>query len=199
MYGAAAGSNGIVWGGLRNMGLAAHIAVAVSQFPGAAPFLTTRYGCFAASQLNYILGDTGRSFLVGAGTNPPTQAHTREGFCTRANTAAECTYWRWLNGSYANPNVRLATSSLCCHVMRLLLMHCCLCALLPTGLWPGSSCTSCASRMRIENDTHKGAMDEWKLDPACRHGALAVVSALSSIVRLLCLNMLGAMFSAGVA
>ena len=30
---------------------------------------------FARSQLNYILGDTGRSYVVGWGNKPPTHAH----------------------------------------------------------------------------------------------------------------------------
>ena len=49
----------VVWGSLRNMGLGASVATSVADFPGAPDFLTTRYGCLAASQLNYILGDTG--------------------------------------------------------------------------------------------------------------------------------------------
>ena len=111
-YGAAANSaNGIVWGGLRNMGLASQLAVAVSQFPGAADFLTTRYGCLAASQLNYILGDTGRSFVVGTGETPPAQAHTREGFCTITNSRSDCSGTQWVSRSYPNPNVRASAAA----------------------------------------------------------------------------------------
>lgn len=33
----------------------------------------TKYRTFAKSQLDYILGDTGRSFVVGFGKNPPKQ------------------------------------------------------------------------------------------------------------------------------
>jgi hypothetical protein len=38
------------------------------------PSLTkaTSYFDFAQKQLNYLLGDTGRSFVVGFGKNPPT-------------------------------------------------------------------------------------------------------------------------------
>ena len=31
--------------------------------------------CFAKKQLGYILGDTGRSFVVGFGKNPPQRPH----------------------------------------------------------------------------------------------------------------------------
>ena len=40
MFGAAA-NNGIVWGGLRNIGLASHIALSVADFRGAPDFLRT--------------------------------------------------------------------------------------------------------------------------------------------------------------
>jgi hypothetical protein len=46
----------VVWGGLRNTALSSSIAAALSDFPGAPDFLSRRYGCLAASQLNYMLG-----------------------------------------------------------------------------------------------------------------------------------------------
>ena len=39
---------------------------------------------FAKSQLDYILGDTGRSFVVGFGVNPPTRVYHKESFCPPA-------------------------------------------------------------------------------------------------------------------
>jgi hypothetical protein len=37
----------------------------------------TEYRKWAKSQIGYALGDTGRSFVVGFGVNPPTQPHHR--------------------------------------------------------------------------------------------------------------------------
>ena len=34
-----------------------------------------KYRAFARQQLDYILGSTGRSYVVGFGVNPPTHAH----------------------------------------------------------------------------------------------------------------------------
>lgn len=36
----------------------------------------------AIGQLGYALGDTGRSFVVGFGKNPPKQPHHRSSSCT---------------------------------------------------------------------------------------------------------------------
>ena len=38
---------------------------------------TTEYQKWAEGQINYMLGDAGRSFVVGFGVNPPTQPHHR--------------------------------------------------------------------------------------------------------------------------
>jgi hypothetical protein len=35
------------------------------------------YREFAEKQINYALGDTGRSFVIGIGVNPPKRAHHR--------------------------------------------------------------------------------------------------------------------------
>lgn len=35
------------------------------------------YFAFAQKQLNYLLGDSGRSFVVGFGRNPPREPHHR--------------------------------------------------------------------------------------------------------------------------
>lgn len=37
----------------------------------------TAYQTFAKNQIGYALGDTGRSFVVGVGTNPPVRPHHR--------------------------------------------------------------------------------------------------------------------------
>jgi len=38
---------------------------------------TNECEAFAETQINYALGDTGRSYVVGYGTNPPQRAHHR--------------------------------------------------------------------------------------------------------------------------
>lgn len=97
---------GIVWGNSRNALGAAALAAAVADFPGAPAYLKSRYGCLAASQLNYILGDTGRSFVVGFGASPPRLPHSREGFCRRDMPADTCSFTEFTNNALPNPNVR---------------------------------------------------------------------------------------------
>ncbi|KAH3862175.1 hypothetical protein DPMN_025141, partial [Dreissena polymorpha] len=45
---------------------------------------TKQYQRWAESQINYMLGDNGRSYVVGFGTNPPTQPHHRGSSCPSA-------------------------------------------------------------------------------------------------------------------
>lgn len=40
-----------------------------------------QYRQWARSQIGYALGDTGRSFVVGFGTNPPQRPHHRSSSC----------------------------------------------------------------------------------------------------------------------
>ncbi len=41
---------------------------------------TEDYRAFAKKTIGYALGDTGRSFVVGVGVNPPTHEHHRPRF-----------------------------------------------------------------------------------------------------------------------
>lgn len=43
---------------------------------------STEYRRWAKSQIHYALGDTGRSFVVGFGTNPPQKPHHRARYRT---------------------------------------------------------------------------------------------------------------------
>jgi hypothetical protein len=54
-----------------------------SPSPHASPAadLARLYKCWARGQARYALGDTGRSFVVGWGTNPPTHVHHRAASC----------------------------------------------------------------------------------------------------------------------
>ena len=40
-----------------------------------------KYFNFAAGQINYMLGDSGRSYVVGFGNNPPKKPHHRASSC----------------------------------------------------------------------------------------------------------------------
>jgi hypothetical protein len=92
-------------GSLGMMGNAGHIALAVTDFPGAPKFLRERYGCFAVSQLNYILGDTGTSFVVGEGSVSPRRALSRDAFCGLLQLKEECTSLRFNSDFAPNANV----------------------------------------------------------------------------------------------
>ncbi|XP_063408599.1 endoglucanase G-like [Mytilus trossulus] len=66
-----------VWGSLRyasNMAFMALLAAETGLHP-------SEYRNWAKSQIGYALGDTGRSFVVGFGVNPPTQPHHRASSC----------------------------------------------------------------------------------------------------------------------
>ena len=57
---------------------------------------------FAENQLNYILGDTGRSYVCGWGNNPPQQPHHRASSCP--DQPKECG-WNDFNNQGPNPQV----------------------------------------------------------------------------------------------
>jgi len=65
------------WGSLRYAANYAHYAVQAAKLGIREEEGTS----FASSQLNYILGDTGRSYVVGWGENPPTHCHHRAASC----------------------------------------------------------------------------------------------------------------------
>ncbi|CAL8464163.1 g3698 [Coccomyxa elongata] len=73
---------GSEWGSLRFVGNAALIASVYSKAIAASDATKAhRYSCWARSQMKYILGDSGRSFVVGFGKNPPTHIHHRGASC----------------------------------------------------------------------------------------------------------------------
>lgn len=85
-------------------GEAASIAALVADFPGITPELQQRYRCLTASQVNYILGDTGRSFVVGVGEKWPRAPLSREGFCAMSWDVEQCNYNTWFT-DLANPQI----------------------------------------------------------------------------------------------
>jgi Glycosyl hydrolase family 9 len=70
------------WGSNRYALNAAAIALMAAPHFDSAFANTAR--CFAVSQINYVLGDAGRSFMVGFGKNPPLRPHHRNAACTFA-------------------------------------------------------------------------------------------------------------------
>lgn len=83
---------------------AASIAALVADFPGIDQALQKRYRCLTASQINYVLGDTGRSYVIGAGKDFPKAAHSRESFCAKSWDTEDCTYNQWFKDSVSNGN-----------------------------------------------------------------------------------------------
>lgn len=72
--------NGLVfislWGSLRHISNVAYLCLQAADIG----INTEKYRIFAKSQMDYILGDTGRSFVVGFGNNPPSRPHHRASY-----------------------------------------------------------------------------------------------------------------------
>lgn len=65
------------WGSLRYATTSAFIALSYSEWEGCPKDKQKLYFDFAKSQIDYALGSSGRSFVVGYGENPPKQPHHR--------------------------------------------------------------------------------------------------------------------------
>lgn len=61
------------WGSLRSI---ANVVFACSQ-AAASGINTDHYRTFVKAQIDYMLGDGGRSYVVGYGHNPPVKPHHR--------------------------------------------------------------------------------------------------------------------------
>ncbi|XP_077985298.1 uncharacterized protein LOC144439939 [Glandiceps talaboti] len=70
---------------------------------------TQEYLDFAQSQIHYILGDTGRSFLAGFGRHPPTRNHHRASSCP--DLPEPCT---WQHNRSPQPNPQILFGGLVC-------------------------------------------------------------------------------------
>jgi hypothetical protein len=86
------------WGSNRYAANAAFIALVAAKYG----VLVTESMEFARQQIHYMLGDSGRSFVVGFGNNPPLQAHHAAASCP--NLPAECD-WDEYNSPDANPQI----------------------------------------------------------------------------------------------
>lgn len=76
------------WSSLRLGTYSSYLGLLYATLPIAQPWLSSRAECYARSQLGYIFGDTGRSYVVGSGKNWPKQVHHREAACTLKEDAA---------------------------------------------------------------------------------------------------------------
>lgn len=65
------------WGALRYATTTAFLASVYADWSGCSDSKATTYRTFAKQQVDYALGSTGRSFVVGYGTNSPEHPHHR--------------------------------------------------------------------------------------------------------------------------
>jgi len=65
------------WGSLRYATTQAFLASVYADWSGCDPAKAAVYKEFAKKQVDYALGSTGRSFVVGFGKNPPRNPHHR--------------------------------------------------------------------------------------------------------------------------
>lgn len=92
------------WGSLRHAGNVAFVCLQAAD----AGINAAEYRDFARSQINYILGDTGRSFVVGYGVNPPQRPHHRASSCPDRPIVCD-----WNSGmSNPGPNGQVLTGAL---------------------------------------------------------------------------------------
>eukprot|EP00775_Hariotina_reticulata_P001323 gene1323-1667_t len=88
------------WGSLRHVGNALFLMKTYANKAGT-PAIKRAVDCTTRSQLGYILGDTGRSFVVGYGSDSPKRPHHRASSCPAIGT--ECT-WDYFNTASPNPH-----------------------------------------------------------------------------------------------
>ena len=65
------------WGSLRYATTTGYIAMVYADWSGCPSSKASKYVDFAESQINYALGSSGRSYVVGFGTNAPESPHHR--------------------------------------------------------------------------------------------------------------------------
>jgi endoglucanase len=75
------------WASLRLATFSSFSALSYASLPGISPSEATAARCLARSQLGYVVGDTGRSYVAGFGKNFPLQVHHRDAACTIAEDA----------------------------------------------------------------------------------------------------------------
>ncbi|XP_002735749.1 endoglucanase A-like [Saccoglossus kowalevskii] len=91
------------WGPLRYAANAAMLGLIAADYG----IRQSAYRDFAYSQINYMLGDTGRSYVVGFGNSPPERPHHRSSSCP--DYPAKCD---WAQHSSPSPNPQTAYGAL---------------------------------------------------------------------------------------
>lgn len=91
------------WGANRYAANTAFLALVAADY-GLKP---STYRAFAKKQIGYMLGDSGRSFVVGFGHNPPQRPHHRSSSCPSA--PAIC---NWNNFRDPRPNTHVLKGAL---------------------------------------------------------------------------------------
>ncbi|AEM74912.1 glycoside hydrolase family 9 protein [Caldicellulosiruptor acetigenus] len=82
------------WGSLRYATTTAFLAFVYSDWKGCPSSKKKVYRKFGEGQVNYALGSSGRSFVVGFGKNPPKRPHHRTAHGSWANSQSEPPYHR---------------------------------------------------------------------------------------------------------
>nr|AAF80585.1 beta-1,4-endoglucanase 2 [Panesthia cribrata] len=83
------------WGSLRMAANAAYLCLEAAS----AGLKPTEYRAFATEQIGYALGDTGKSFVVGFGVNPPSHESHRSSSCPDAPAPCD-----WVTYGSVDPN-----------------------------------------------------------------------------------------------
>jgi len=91
------------WGPNRYAANSAFIALVAAKYN----ILASEAEQFARSQIHYMLGDSGRSFVVGFGNNPPQRPHHRSSSCP--DEPAECD---WDEYNQSGPNYQILYGAL---------------------------------------------------------------------------------------
>nr|AGP76411.1 endo-beta-1,4-glucanase [Microcerotermes crassus] len=87
-----------MWGSLRHASNAAFIMLQAADLGLSA----TSYRQILLTQIDYALGDAGRSYVRGFGSNPPTCPHHRSSSCPPAPASCD---WNTFNSPYPSLNV----------------------------------------------------------------------------------------------
>jgi hypothetical protein len=92
------------WGSLRSVSSCVFVCLLAAD----AGVNNDTYINFARSQINYMLGDSGRSYVVGYGVNPPTRPHHRASSCPSRPAVCDLDSARFNPG----PNFQTLTGAL---------------------------------------------------------------------------------------
>jgi hypothetical protein len=123
------------WASLRMAVTASAIAGVYAALPGQHEGTAAHSRCLARSQLRYVVGDTGFSYIAGFGPAYPTQVHHRDAACTLEEDASgdcggeKCADSRFYMPASAPHAATAVTCQYCCaqrsHVSKASVMFLC--------------------------------------------------------------------------